>query len=151
VAVRPDKVHLSLHYPEHPAELTRITRQYQELTELGLRTGVNLLVRRSCLTAARNASQHLQDAGIGLDRLLFLPMRGSDTPSPKELAEVAGGSRFQSVTCLTRCGASHRFASLGWDKRIAWCSYTNSRRAITEYSHRGLVAALQGQELLSCS
>ena len=38
------------------------------------------------------------------------------TAAPNELAEVAGRTPFQSMTCLTKAAWFPRFASIGWDK-----------------------------------
>ena len=124
VAARPDKVHLSIHFPEHDGEVRRVVRQVHELADLGVRSGVNFLVARSKLEAARRAAAWVRDSGIANERIVYLPMRGRDTPTPEEMATVAGGTAFQSMSCLMACGRSERFCSVGWDKRVAWCSYT---------------------------
>ena len=98
-----------------------------------------------CLRAARA----LHAAGIDNRRIVYLPMRGSDTPSPRELQSVAGGP-FQSMTCLGGCAASPRFCSIAWDRSVAWCSYTTSRRKLEEMSYRGLIAALTDLPLVFC-
>jgi hypothetical protein len=54
------------------------------------------------------------------------------------------------MTCLLGCAASPRFASLGWDRRVAWCSYTGSRRAIEVPTFAGLIRALDGLPLATC-
>src|SRR5262249_10821136 len=41
VAAAPDKVHLSIHFPEKPAEVERVVRQVHELAARGVRSGVN--------------------------------------------------------------------------------------------------------------
>ena len=150
VRSRPNKVHISLHFPERRAELRRVVRQVGELTSRGVVAGVNFLVRQSCLEAAKEASRTLGDAGIGPDRIVYLPMRGADTPTPKEMAEVAGTNRFQSMSCLLACAASPRFASIDWARRVAWCSYTESRRALPSNDFAGLLEALRGLELRFC-
>ena len=148
VRTRPEKVHVSLHHPERRRELDRVTRQVLELQQRGIRSGVNLLVRRSQLAEARRAAVQLQAAGIGTERTMFLPMRGADTPTPRELARVAGAERFQSMTCLRACGASPRFVSVGWDRRVAWCSYTPSRRPLPSADFAGILRALDGIGLI---
>src|SRR5262249_57448219 len=90
------------------------------------------------------------EAGMGNDGCVYLPMRGRDTPMPNELAEVAGNTPFQSMTCLTKCGPSPRFASIGWDKSVAWCSYTTTRRPLAELTHAGLLSAMGGLGLEFC-
>jgi hypothetical protein len=143
-------VQVSIHFPEDHREVARVAAQAQTLEAQGVRSGVNLLVGRSQLDAAVKARQTLKRAGIGDDRILLLPMRGQDTPSPADLAAVAGSERFQSVTCLLHCGASPRFASIGWDRRVGWCSYTSSRRPLGDLSYRALTEALTGLGLQFC-
>jgi MoaA/NifB/PqqE/SkfB family radical SAM enzyme len=150
VAAGPDKVHLSVHFPEREAEVARVISQVGELAGRGVRSGVNLLVARSNLGAAARAAQALRDAGIGNDRIVYLPMRGRDTPTPREVAAVAGDRPFQSMSCLTACGRSERFCSVGWDKTVAWCSYTRSRAPLRELTYMGLTAALGGLGLEFC-
>ena len=101
IAAAPDKVHLSIHFPEREGEVRRIVRQVHELAERGIRSGINLLVARSNLPAAGEAAETVRQAGIGNERIVYLPMRGQDTPTPAEVASVAGGQPFQSMTCLT--------------------------------------------------
>lgn len=76
-------------------------------------------------------------------------MRGEETPTPNEVASVAGG-RFQSMTCLRSCGRSPRFASIDAERRAAWCSYTRSRRALAALTYGALVEALDGLDLAPC-
>jgi hypothetical protein len=150
LAAAPDKVHLSIHFPEHDGEVRRVIRQVHELAERGVRSGINLLVARSNLSAARRAAETVRQSGIGNDRIVYLPMRGQDTPTPSEVAAVAGGQPFQSMTCLTACGRSPRFCSIGWDKTVAWCSYTRTRRLLPALTYEGLQAALNGLGLEFC-
>jgi molybdenum cofactor biosynthesis enzyme MoaA len=146
----PDKVHISIHFPEREAEVQRVIRQVHELAERGVRSGVNFLVARSNLGAAAQAAEVVRAAGIGNDRIVYLPMRGRDTPTPAEVARVAGGGPFQSMTCLPGCGKSPRFCSVSWDRQVAWCSYTASRAPLPELTYRGLAATLPGLGLTFC-
>jgi hypothetical protein len=77
-------------------------------------------------------------------------MRGGDTPTPRELGQVAGSPRFQSMTCLMGCAANPRFASIGWDKTVAWCSYTVTRLPLPTLDHAGLLATLRPLPLATC-
>jgi len=77
----PDKVHVSIHFPDRESEVRRVIAQVAMLEARGVRSGVNLLVARSGLGAAREAVRRLDTAGIGPDRRVLLPMRGQDTPS----------------------------------------------------------------------
>lgn len=142
-------MHLSIHYPSRSSEVMRVIRQVIELRRLGIPSGVNLLVRRSGLEDATAVRAQLWDAGIRNDAIMFLPMRGRDTPSPAQLAAVAAAP-FQSMTCLSECGRSPRFCSVGADKSVAHCSYTQERRLLKELSAKGLHDALHGLGLVFC-
>jgi MoaA/NifB/PqqE/SkfB family radical SAM enzyme len=106
-AAAPDKVHVSIHAPP---EVTRVIGQVQALEGRGIRAGVNLLVARSLVGAAAAAAERLRAAGVGNDRIVYLPMRHRDTPTPGMVARVAGGARFQSMSCGSRNQADHRGA-----------------------------------------
>jgi hypothetical protein len=147
---KPDKVHLSIHFPEREAEVQRVVRQVHELSKLGVRSGINFLVARSNLDAARRAAEWVRENGVSNERIVYLPMRGRDTPTPNEMATVAGGAAFQSMSCLMACGRSERFCSIGWDKSAAWCSYTTTRRPLPELTYHGLEAAMTNLGLEFC-
>src|SRR5262249_8727368 len=85
VDAAPDKVHVSIHFPERASEVRRVISQVAMLEARGIRSGVNLLVARSNLAATREAVLRLDAAGIGPDRRVLLPMRGQDTPSPNDV------------------------------------------------------------------
>jgi hypothetical protein len=150
IAARPDKVHLSIHFPERDGEVTRAIRQVRELDERGIHSGVNFLVARPQLEAAKAAAARVRAAGIDNGRIVYLPMRGKDTPTPREVADVAGGKPFQSMSCLTACAKSPRFVSVGWDRTVAWCSYTRTRRRLRDLTFAALAEALDGLGLEFC-
>ncbi len=150
VAAAPDKVHLSIHFPERESEVERVVGQVHDLANLGIRSGINFLVARSNLEAAQRAAESVRCSGIGNDRIVYLPMRVTDTPTPEEVARVAGGGPFQSMTCLTGCARSERFCSIGWDRMVAWCSYTRTRAPLGELTFAGLEEALTGLGLEFC-
>ena len=145
----PEKVHVSVHSPGDRAEVERVAWQVAALEEKGIRAGVNLLVRRSDLAAAREGAQALREAGIRNDRLIYLPMRPADTPTPEELASVAGGP-FQSATCIVGCAPSPRFASLAADGTVAHCSYTRERAPLPAFTHAALVETLARLGVAPC-
>lgn len=149
VAAAPDKVHVSIHFPEQPTEVERVIRQVQQLQENGIRSGINFLIAHSKLDVAHEAAAKVRAAGIGNDRIVYLPMRGQDTPSPREVAEVAGVP-FQSMTCLTRCDKSPRFCTVAWDQTVGWCSYTTTRRPLPALTYAGLYSVLDGLGLTFC-
>jgi hypothetical protein len=149
-SVQPDKIHVSIHFPEDEAEVRRVIRQVHELADRGIRSGINLLVAHSRAGAAARAAQEIRASGIGNDRIVYLALRGSDTPTAAQLFAVAGKRPFQSASCLAGCAASQRFCSVSWDRAVAWCSHTSSRRLMAELSYRGLVEALNSLDLLHC-
>jgi hypothetical protein len=149
-AVGIDKVHVSVHHAGRVEEVARVAGQVEALRARGIRSGVNLLVARSRLADAARAATMLRDAGIGDDRIVYLPMRGVDTPSPEDVALVAGGRRFQSMSCLAACGKSPRFASVGWDRHAAWCSYTAARAPLATLDYPGLTQALDDLTVIFC-
>jgi hypothetical protein len=150
VAARPDKVHLSIHFPERETEVLRVIGQVHDLARRGIKSGINFLVMRSNLPAAIRSAEEVRGSGIGNERIVYLPMRGQDTPSPAEMSKVAGDRPFQSMSCLGGCAKSPRFCSIGWDRQVAWCSYTAARRPLPELTHRGLIQAMEGLGLTFC-
>jgi molybdenum cofactor biosynthesis enzyme MoaA len=145
-----DKVHVSIHNPRDRDEVARVIAQVGELAAHGIRSGVNLLVRRSNVDASRACAAELHAAGIDNRRIVYLPMRGSDTPSPHEIAAVAAGP-FQSMTCLNACGESPRFVSISARRTVARCSYTIARRTLETSTHAAMLAALDGLQLIDCA
>lgn len=145
-----DKVHVSIHNPRDTDEVDRVIAQVIALAAAGVRSGINLLVRRSSLEDATRAATAANAAGIDNRRIVYLPMRGSDVPAPKEVAAVARGP-FQSTTCLSACGESPRFVSISARRTVARCSYTIARRALAQPTHAALVAALDGLALIDCA
>jgi hypothetical protein len=76
-------------------------------------------------------------------------MRGDDTPTAEEVARVAGGP-FQSMSCLQACGKSPRFCAVAWDRTVAWCSYTRSRRPLEASTYAALAGALYELDVERC-
>lgn len=153
-SARPDKVHVSIHSPENPREVDRASTVVSGLDARGVHAGVNLLVRRSRLDDATRAYATLLSRGFTAGHIVLLPLRAEgerDTPSPEEVARVAAGTRFQAMSCLSGCQKSERFASIGYDKTAAWCSYTRTRRVMRSLDYRSLVEALDGLGLERCS
>jgi hypothetical protein len=95
-------------------------------------------------------AESVRAAGIGNDRIVYLPMRLEDTPTPEEVGAVAGGGPFQSMSCLAACAASPRFSAVGWDRTVAWCSYTRARRRLEAPTYEALLVALGGLGLEFC-
>jgi hypothetical protein len=72
-----------------------VIRQVLALEHGGIPSGINLLVRASHLEEAKACARQVQLAGIGNHRIVYIPIRGHDTPSVRELARVAGGRSFK--------------------------------------------------------
>lgn len=150
IEAAPDKVHVSVHFPDRRSEVDRVIKQVHALAEAGVASGLNFLVRRRELPAAVEAAAHIRASGIDNRRIVYLPMRGADTPTPEEIGQVAGSMAFQSMSCLMACAASPRFCSITWDKRVAWCSYTVSRHPLSDLTFASLAASLDGLGLTFC-
>lgn len=150
VAAAPEKVHISIHFPDDQDEVNRVIDQVKLLASKGITSGINLLVAKSHLEATKSAAEKIRANGIDNQRIVYLPMRINDTPTPEMVAQVAGENAFQSMSCLTGCKRSPRFCSIGWNKSVAWCSYTESRVSLAELSYRGLVTSLKDLGLKFC-
>lgn len=150
VAARPEKVHMSIHRPAATKEVRRAISTVQKLAAAGIASGVNLLVPADQVASASRAARMLWDAGIDNRRIVFIPQRGTNMPTPKAVSEVAAGP-FQSMSCLTSCRNSPRFCSISWDCAAAWCSYTSARRQLSSLTYSGLLAALDGLGLVCCA
>ena len=150
VVAAPDKVHVSIHFPQNETEVMHVIRLVKQLEREGVRSGINFLVDREQLAAAAWAADQVRRAGIGNQRIVYLPMRGMNTPTPNQVASVAGDRPFQSMSCLRACASSPRFCSISWDRHVAWCSYTQTRAKLTDLSYAGLTAALDGLGLEFC-
>ena len=150
LASQPDKVHISIHDVEDKKEVERVIDQVKRLDLDGIRSGINLLVRLSKISDAKIVSKKIEREGIGKDRVINIPFHGNDSPTPEQIAFVAGEQPFQSVSCLKGCRISHRFCSISWDKEVGWCSYTSSRKKLNDLSAAGLSSALKGLALEYC-
>lgn len=146
-----EKAHVSIHFPANKTEVGRVIDQARALAAAGIRSGVNLLVSKSSLAAARTTLARLVDSGIGMERIILLPMRLSDVPSANDIAHIAAGRPFQSTSCLKHCRPSPRFVSIDVHREVAWCSYTRSRRRLPEPTWNGLVAAVQNLPCSPCA
>ena len=75
----PDKIHISIHFPERLTEVRRVIGQVSDLEARGIRSGINLLVARSNLDAARKAARPLTPRG--------------SAPTESSISRCAGGTR----------------------------------------------------------
>ncbi|MBI3736137.1 radical SAM protein, partial [Candidatus Sumerlaeota bacterium] len=146
----PEKVHISIHFPERADEVGRVIEQVHRLQSAGIRSGINFVVSRRNLEPAREAAERVRASGIGNDRIVYLPMRVQDTPAPEQIGAVAGSMNFQSMSCLMGCAKSARFVSIAADKTIGWCSYTAARNKLKTLNYAGLMEALDNLGLTFC-
>ncbi|WP_428267986.1 radical SAM protein [Haliangium sp.] len=151
VEARPERVQLSIHHPHAAPEVHRVLGQVRALEAEGIDAGVNVLVRSSQLAAAAALVSRLRDQGLRPDQVLLLPMRGGDTPTPKDMAGVVGAGPFLSMSCLLACGPSPGFCTVRHDRSVSWCSYTTATHALVEPTYAGLLAALDRLPLRDCA
>lgn len=148
-----NKVHVSVHFPEDEREVKRVIRQVKELEEKGLKSGINFLVKGRDVESEKRAVLEIKKAGIGADRVVFLPLRGKgvvlDLRKFREVAEILGNP-FQAVWCVLRCGKSERFVSVDWEGKVGWCSYTEAKTKMEKFTYRGMIEALEAKELVFC-
>ena len=147
---KPDKIHITIHHPENKEEVDRVIRLVKKISEVGIKSGVNLLVSDFNAIEAKSVYDELLSNGITSDRIILIPRRFTCMPAPKQLSEVAGGKPFQSPSCLTGCKKPTEFCSVSWDKKVNWCSYASGKQPITELSYKGLIDALNQVKFGCC-
>lgn len=148
-----DKLHISIHFPENPVEVSRVLDQYRMIETMGIIPGINFLVKGENKVAEKRAVQQIKDAGIPPERIVFLPLRGKGHKhDPELMSELAMlmGSKFQSTWCLLECKKSDRFVSIDWQGRVGWCSYTPAKTKMKELTYDGMLEALNSKELAFC-
>ena len=147
---KPDKIHITIHHPENKEEVDRVIRLVKKISEVGIKSGVNLLVSDFNAVEAKSVYAELLSNGITSDRIILIPRRFTCMPTPKQLSEVAGGKPFQSPSCLTGCKKPTEFCSVSWDKKVNWCSYASGKQPINELSYKGLMDALNQVKFGCC-
>lgn len=145
----PDKIHISIHNPNCREEVVRVLSQIQWLETIGVTPGVNVLISDMNIESAKAAYNEIIKV-LPKERIILLPMRFQHTPTPADLALVAGGRPFQSASCLTGCHKCHNFASVTWDKKVAHCSFTGNKAAIKTLTYEALCEALNSITDMSC-
>lgn len=145
----PDKIHISIHNPEDSDEVARVFERLLWLDAIGIKSGVNLLVSKKCINQAKSVYEKLREI-IAPSQIILLPMRFRDTPSPTDLLRVAGDQPFQSSSCLTGCNKSDNFASVTWDKKVGWCSFSSAKAPLEKLTYNGIIKALNSVSMMSC-
>lgn len=146
---KPDKIHVTIHQPENPQEVERVLNLVQRIARIGIKPGVNLLVGADNTDNAATVYQQLSLL-LTPKQIILVPQRYSNTPTPKQLASVAGGKPFQSPSCLLECRPPQNFCSVSWDKKAAPCSFAPRKEPLPSLDFAGLEAALKNVRWKRC-
>lgn len=146
---KPDKIHLTIHHPNDDSEIIRVERRLQSIAQLGIKPGLNLLVGADKIDYAKIVYERLGKI-LCPNQIILVPQRFSNTPTPKQLASVAGGKPFQSPSCLLKCQRPSDFCSVSWDKKVNSCSFSPSKVPLATLDFNGLVKALDLVRWRSC-
>lgn len=138
---KPDKIHITIHQPDNEKEIKRVEALLPRIKAIGIKPGLNLLVGANKIEAATNVFQRMMKFLAG-DQIILVPQRFSNTPTPKQLASIAGGKPFQSPSCLLACKRPENFCSVSWDKKVNSCSFASNKEALETLDYAGLVNAL---------
>lgn len=146
---KPDKIHITIHQPDNEAEVNRVERQVQRIASIGIKPGVNLLVGADKISSAKVAYDRIGKL-LNSDQIILVPQRFSNTPSPQQLASVAGGKPFQSPSCLLKCQRPTNFCSVSWDKKVNSCSFSPNKVPLETLDYLGLIKALEMVKWKKC-
>lgn len=146
---KPDKIHITIHNPGKDDEVERVEKILPKIANAGIKPGVNLLVGADSVKEATKVCSHLLQY-LKSDQIILVPQRFSNTPSPQQLASVAGGKPFQSPSCLLGCKRPADFCSVSWDKKVNSCSFAPNKVALNSLDYQGLVNALKEVVWKSC-
>lgn len=146
---KPDKIHVTIHHPENEKEVERVEALLPRIDALGIKPGLNLLVSADKIDAAKEVFQRMSKILAG-EQIILVPQRFSNTPTPKQLASVAGGKPFQSPSCLLACKRPENFCSVSWDKKVNSCSFASGKEPLETLDYNGLQQALGKVKWKSC-
>lgn len=138
---KPDKIHVTIHQPDNEKEVNRVEALLPRIEAIGIKPGLNLLVGADKIEAATKVFQRMTKI-LDNDQIILVPQRFSNTPTPKQLASVAGGKPFQSPSCLLACKRPENFCSVSWDKKVNSCSFAPNKIALESIDFKGLSEAL---------
>lgn len=138
---KPDKIHITIHQPNNEKEVQRVEALLPRIKAVGIKPGLNLLVGADKIEAATNVFQRMKKM-LDDDQIILVPQRFSNTPTPKQLASVAGGKPFQSPSCLLACKRPENFCSVSWDKKVNSCSFAPNKEPLETLDYAGLTSAL---------
>lgn len=153
LAKRLNKIHISIHFPENLQEVHRVIWQVHELTSLGVKAGINMVVKGENPEADRRAAELIRDAGIKPPQVVLLPLRGPGRTINSDAVKAVGpiiGAKWQSMWCLLQCRSSERFVSIDWEGKASYCSYTSAKTKMEEFTYASMVKALRSKDLIFC-
>ena len=142
------KCYLSVTSNGLPLE-NRVERQVQRIASIGIKPGLNLLVRADKVVQAKNVYERMNKV-LNSDQIILVPQRFSNTPTSKQLASVSGGKPFQSPSCLLKCQRPMNFCSVSWDKKVNSCSFAPNKEQLKSLDYRGVIEALEQVKWKSC-
>ena len=146
---KPDKIHITIHHPDEAEEVDRVERLVKRIGSIGIKPGVNLLVGADKVNEASTVYQRFGKM-LSDEQIILVPQRFSNTPSPKQLSQVAGRKPFQSPSCLLGCKRPENFCSVSWDKKVNSCSFAPSKVDMETLDYKGMMQALEKVEWKSC-
>lgn len=146
---KPDKIHLTIHHPDDKEEVDRVEKRLQEIETLGIKPGLNLLVGADKMKYAHEVYARFSSI-LKSDQIILVPQRFSNTPTPKQLAFVAGNKPFQSPSCLLKCQRPKNFCSVSWDKKVNSCSFSPNKVSLKTLDYNGILDALSQVKWKSC-
>ena len=147
---KPDKIHLTIHQSDNTSEVDRVERMLHKIETLGIKPGLNLLVGADKIDSCKEVYAHISKL-LNSDQIILVPQRFSNTPTPKQLASVAGDKPFQSPSCLLKCQRPANFCSVSWDKKVNSCSFVGGKQPLASLDYAGLMTALDKVEWKSCN
>lgn len=147
---KPDKIHITIHYPNDIAEVIRVEKMVKRIEEIGIKPGVNLLVCVNNLNESSSVYKRLRRI-LNNDQIIIVPQRFSNTPTPKQMAAITAGEPFQSPSCLLKCRKPNNFCSVSWDKKANSCSFAPNKMPLESLDYKGLINALKKVRWKSCS
>ncbi len=148
-ATPPDKIHITIHFPDNEKEVSRVIKTLEKLSKTDITPGVNLLVNSNKTDVCKQVYENLLTF-LTPKQIILIPQRFSDTPTPKQLATIAGGKPFQSPSCLLKCAPPQDFCSVSWDKKVNFCSYAAGKQPLQTHDYQGLMSALERVKFGSC-
>lgn len=146
---KPDKIHITIHHPDNNSEVGRVSEQVQKLKETDIKPGINLLVGADKTEPAKRVYENLRTI-LDAEQIIIIPQRLANTPTARQLADVAGGRPFQSPSCLLECKRPANFASVAWNKTVNSCSYAPHKEQLETLDYHGLQDALNRVRWASC-